>query len=274
MRKKILLLLPNIFLGLILISLAGTEVRAQQIKIGLRGGASFANFYQHDASKTLEAMPIVTPGPGPFPMVLPYAEYETSFFGDMRTGVLSGLFIEWKLTDRWNIESGINYTQKGINLSYRYTTTYTDNNNREVMLSHHAKRDLRMNYVTLPVVFKYKLDKQERFYLAAGIYHAVAMDMKNKTSYNKTVLATQGLEQISISEPTKFYANLFDAGVIVGAGVEWPIQNKWTIGFDVRGNLGVIQVPHDYEEHGFAGFNESTRNVNIESSLKIARWLR
>lgn len=275
MRKLILTPIRYVFLiagGLVF--LTTTDAHSQKIKIGARGGTSFANFYQHDIATTLEGMPIVIPGPGPFPVVVPYPEYETSFFGDMRVGLLSGLFIEWRLTERWNIESGINYVQKGINLSYNYNTTFVNNSSQEVVLSHHARRDLRMNYLTLPVVFKYKLDKKERLYVAAGIYHAIAISMKNKAAYNKTVLATGGLEEIFVSRSEKLYGKLFDAGFVAGWGVELPLKNQWTIGFDMRGNLGMFQVPQKYDKYGFAGFSELTRNVNIETSLSIARWLR
>lgn len=274
MKKQVLFPITYIFLIFITMFFLAQEVHAQQIKIGIRGGASFANFYQHNGAETLEGMPVITPGPGPSPTLVPYQEYETSFFADMRTGLLSGLFIEWKLTDRWNIESGINYAQKGINLSYNYRTTYTNTSSQEVELNHHARRDLRLNYLTLPVVFKYKLDAKERFYIAAGVYHAIAIDMKSKAAYNKTVMVTEGVGQTSISEPLKLYGGLFDAGLVAGAGVEWPLKNKWVVGADVRGNMGIVQVPRDYNEYGFTGFSESTRNINIETSLRIARWVR
>jgi len=75
---------------------------AQKIKLGLRGGANFANYVAHNASsskiannsfQTDETSGVLQPADKP--VLNPY--YKTNFKHDMRTSFFLSLLIDWEL---------------------------------------------------------------------------------------------------------------------------------------------------------------------------------
>ncbi len=55
-----------------------------------------------------------------------------------------------------------------------------------------------------------------------------------------------------------------------GFGVNWPITKKLTMGIDFRSAVGVLSIPRRYEKFGFQSFSQTTKNINIESGIKLA----
>src|SRR5690606_7426355 len=145
----------------------------------------------------------------------------------------------------------IGYTQKGINIGYELHNTSINSNNHTVNLDYHFNRNLRLDYITVPLTFQYSLDQKERFYAVAGIYNSIAVNFLIKESSvitNKQTYTHSG-QLIGSSESenwtTDAYANRFDAGLIAGVGVNLPLSKKLEIGMDVRGSLGLIDVPKE-----------------------------
>jgi len=173
------------------------------------------------------------------------------------------------------METGLGYFQKGIDLKYSLNTSSVHSDNSITTISYQFNRDVRTDYLTIPTVLRYKIDRKERFYVLGGTYNAIALNLgvHNSTSLNNTKkLSPLGqLQQESISELTitNAYAHVFDFGLIGGFGFDWPLKNKWSVGIDVRGAMGLVNVPGKYEEAGFLSFSPKTKNINIETGLKL-----
>ncbi|MEX2567814.1 MAG: hypothetical protein WD431_17840 [Cyclobacteriaceae bacterium] len=73
----------------------------------------------------------------------------------------------------------------------------------------------------------------------------------------------------SKSSTNDAYANHFDSGIITGFGLNLPLTKKMIIGIDIRSALGLIRVPENYDEYGFQGFRETSKNIGFESGLKV-----
>jgi len=258
---------------------------AQKIKIGFRSGASFSNFYDHNASGntfTSGAFSGLPNSPSPILPTVPSSNsyYRTNFFKDQRIGFYSGFFVDWELNKKWNLELGLNYSQKGINVKYKLNSDTLHADNSHTNVAYQFNRNLRLDYITIPIVIKYKLDRKERFYVLGGVYNAFAIGfkLKNTTSIlsQKDISASGGLMQESLgeSQSNKAYAHIFDSGLIGGFGVQWPLKNKWSVGLELRGSLGLINVPARYDETGFVSFGPNTKNISFETGLKLQYSLK
>lgn len=259
---------------------------AQNLKIGFRGGASFANFIAHNNS--LASVPTSTGprsgvfGPG---VVIPPASsvytipayYKTDLIKDIRTGFYAGLFLEIVLNDRWSLEPGLGYVQKGIDLEYStQQTTQSGASRTTTVYSFH--RAIHTNYISVPIVAKYTLDKKGRFYLVGGLYTAFKVRSKiaNGEELNQSVTVVGDVPAISVSRytPSDAYTKTFDAGITGGGGVSFPLSSNLAIGVDLRANVGAVNVRGKSGEQDYLSFSPNALNINAEAGVRLAYTLR
>lgn len=272
------------YLLLMVLMLAHALGHGQSLKIGLRSGVSFSNFYGHYfpgeiPDYTIQPASEFTGPPtvlNPDLREIPSYFYETSLIQDMRAGMYSYLYVDYEIRPRISAQIEVGYTQKGINIGYELRNTTINSDNNTVNLVYQFNRNLRLDYITIPLTFQYRLDQKERFYAVAGIYNSIAVDflsnessvITNKQTYTPSRQFVGSSESESWS--TVAYANRFDAGLIAGVGVNWPISKKLDLGLDVRGSLGLINVPEEgYENYGFQSFNKRSKNISLESGIKL-----
>lgn len=79
----------------------------------------------------------------------------------------------------------------------------------------------------------------------------------------------QAVTSESESQVAVAYVNRFDAGLLAGIGLDIPLSDRLDIGLDVRGSLGMLNVPKAFENYGFLGFSKSTKNIGLETGLKL-----
>jgi len=259
----------------------------QKIKVGFRTGISFGNFYAHHSPSERPRFPSeMDPNELP-PILRPAADqpppsyyYETSLGKDMRSGIFSHLFMEWELEKRLSAEMGLGYSQKGIDMKYSMYSTSINSDNATTKLSYQFNRNLRLDYIVIPVNFLYKLGRKERFYVLAGIYHSIATNFLIKTSLiaieEQTFDSSGQLKTHAVSNSMHkdAYASIFDSGLVGGFGVNFPLTKKLMLGMDIRSAVGIISIPRKYEEYGFQGFNQTTKNINFETGLKLLYLLK
>jgi len=259
----------------------------QEMKLGFRSGVSFSNFYAHQFPDEIPRFPFqVDPNksPGQLEPIAndppPSYYYKTDFIKDMQTGFFSYFFMDWKLEKRLSAEIGLGYSQKGIDLKYNLYSTSINPGNAMAKLSYQFNRNLRLDYIVIPVTVQYKLDRKERFYVLAGIYNSIAINFLIKNSLvvinEQTFDSTGQLTTNSITNLIQgdTYASIFDAGLVGDFGVNFPLAKKVMIGMDIRSSVGMVSIPGKYEEYGFQSFNQSTKNINFETGLKLLYLLK
>lgn len=271
------------YLLLMVLMLAHALGHGQSLKFGVRSGVSFSNFYGHHspgeipdytiqpASEFIGSPTMLDPNLRDTPSYF----YKTSLIQDMRAGVYSYLYVDYEIRPRISAQIEVGYTQKGINIGYELHNTSFNSNNNTVNLVYQFNRNLRLDYITVPLTFQYRLDQKERFYAVAGIYNSIAVNflikessvITNKQTYTPSgqFVGSSGSENWT----TGAYANRFDAGLIAGVGVNLPLSKKLDIGMDVRGSLGLMNVPKGYEKYGFQSFNKRSKNISLESGIKL-----
>lgn len=257
----------------------------QTVKLGFRSGASFSNFYAHHSLGEIPNFTI-QPGSNDRPLILDPSTYndatyyyKTDFIKNLRTGFFSYLYMDLEIRQRLSAEIGLGYTQKGIDIEYNLYSTSINSHNNTVELSYQFKRNLRLDYISIPLTFQYKVGRKERFYVMAGIYNAVAINFlikKSLVSVNQQTFDSYGNINTSGSETwtPDAYASLFDTGLLSGFGVNFPVTKKVTAGIDIRGTVGLIDIPKRYEEYGFQSFSETTKNISFETGLKLQYKLK
>lgn len=224
----------------------------QKWKLGLRSGASFANFYDHNAND---------------------GSYKTDFLDDMKAGFFVDVFFDWRWSKKNSLEAGIGYCQKGIDLHYGRNTSMINTDNSTTTTSYHFRRDLRSNYITVPVVLHYALGKNERFYILAGSYHAAGIKYKIKDAsihIVRDIESATGEKMTAIAEThiTGAAVRIFDSGLIGGVGIECPLSEKCSLGLETRVNLGLISLSGP-DQVQFFNFSKEAKNINIEAGLKF-----
>lgn len=259
----------------------------QKMNIGFRGGANFSNFLDHYSAGEIPDYSIGTSVPNN-PIIicpcednsLPNYYYKTDFIKDIRIGFYSYLFLDISLKDRLSVELGLGYSQKEIDMKYNYYSTTINSDNSTTELSYKFNRNLRLDYIVAPVTFQYMIDKKQRFYILGGVYNSFAVNFLIKNSLvitNKKTYDSSGQlskeEEGKTADP-KTYAKIFDAGLIGGVGVNFPLTEKMTIGLDLRAAVGLVNIPGKYEQHGFQSFSESTKNLSFETGLKLLYALK
>ncbi|MFD2034982.1 outer membrane beta-barrel protein [Belliella marina] len=252
----------------------------QKVNIGFRSGVSFSNLYSHNA-----------PGEKPSPQIVKNPSghilsgqdtrqvnshyYETRFIQDMRIGLFSYIYVDYEITKRLSGEIGLGYTQRGIDIEYSLHSTTVNSDNNTVKSFHQFRREFRLDYISIPITFQYKLDKKERFYVVGGIYSSVAVDFLIKESLvttNRQTFDPSG-NHLGTTEDkswtTVSYANRFDSGLILGGGINLPLKEKMALALDIRSAVGMRNVPKKYDQYGFQGFRNTAKNIGFETGIKF-----
>jgi hypothetical protein len=255
---------------------------AQDFKFGLRSGVGFSNFYAHQLHGEIPNFSIkpvaeINGQPAlidPNTPNSPSYYYKTDLINDIRPGVYSYLYVDFELEPRLSGQIAVGYRQKGINMSFGLQNSTVNSDNSMVTLDYRFNRNVRLDYITVPLTLQYQLDQKKRFYGVAGVYNSLAVNFL----INESLVATkrqivgssgQAVTSESESQVAVAYANRFDAGLLAGIGLNLPLSRRLDIGVDVRGSLGLLNVPKAYENYGFLGFSKSTKNIGLETGLKL-----
>jgi len=252
----------------------------QKVNVGIRTGASFSNFHNH-YSQGVKQTPVReinqsqpdSPEQGSNGPIGHY--YETDLIKDLRIGIFSYLFLEYEITRKLSSEIGFGYTQRGIDIHYSFSSSGIDSDNNSIDLFYKFNRELRLDYLTIPLTLQYKLDNRDRFYIIGGIYTAMALDLFIKESmvtiernhYDPSgnfIRNSGSWHRMSISD-----INKYDAGIVAGFGLNFPLTSKLTAALDIRSAIGMINVPRRYDEFGFQSFSETARNIGLETGLRL-----
>ena len=247
------------FLFMVIMSLSYLGY-GQKMKFGFRSGVSFSNFYGHHSPAEIPRFssqgdpnkpPVLLDQTPVYPP--PSYYYEIDFIKDVRTGLFSYFFLDWELQKRLSGEIGLGYSQKGIDINYNLYSSAINSDNSTTKQSYQFNRNLRLDYIVIPATFQYKLGKKERFYVLAGIYNSIAVNflikkslvVKNEQSFDSAGQLTTNSTSNTIQGDT--YASIFDAGLVGGFGVNFPLAKKVMIGMDIRSGLGMVSIPRKHE---------------------------
>lgn len=113
--------------------------------------------------------------------------------------------------------------------------------------NHDMKTSLQ--YVSLPVYLKFNFTRDPEIYIYGGGYASYLLAAKTKGTYEIFI----GNDKIteSIDEDISSNLNKFDAGIVVGLGVQGRFNNKMDIFLDFRYTLGFMNLDNGTAEYRY-----------------------
>jgi hypothetical protein len=116
-----------------------------------------------------------------------------------------------------------------------------------VFENHDMKTSLQ--YLSLPVYLKFNFTKDPEIYIYGGGYASYLLAAKTKGTYEISI----GNEKIteSIDEDILLNLNKFDAGIVVGLGVQGRFNNQMDIFLDFRYTLGFLNLDNGTAEYRY-----------------------
>lgn len=142
-----------------------------------------------------------------------------------------------------SILSELNYTQKGVKMTYDIQ--------RQETYRYQAEKEYRYNFITLPILAKIGV-KLKGIKPYGFIGPVASLNIKSSTLHSsinyelndefKEELENNGFS-IADKEKEKISGiHIMDFGLVVGGGVEFWMKNKWYIQFDHRLNVSFVEA--------------------------------
>lgn len=226
--KKILLL------SLCLILLPKSDLLAQDIHFGLKGGLGFQQLMSTYTDDEID-------------------ESQTSSF---RLGLMAGLYLHVPLGNNLSLRPELLYSQKGgqddFSLEFDlwgYLTEFK------------ASSEFRFNYVDLPVLMVYDFPSERNWkpYLSGGLFAGYLLGGNYKGEFVSRVNGTV-VEQESYSGKATDVLERYNFGFLIGAGLN---HKRFT--FDLRFENGLVNIAKDESAIGFDDFDDED---DFNSKLK------
>lgn len=131
-----------------------------------------------------------------------------------------GVAFKYNINDRLAIKTNLSYERKDILWNF--------------------KSYKRWDYIVFPMLLQVKIGKARRFFVNAGPYVGYLLSMTEK--YSDT----------DINTLTDHYKR-FDIGASMGIGFELPIFHQFSLTFEIRNNLGLLNISRNLtyiDKHG------------------------
>ena len=148
-------------------------------------------------------------------------------YDDLSLGFSGGLSFQYNFSKLVALRTNISFERKGLTTKNQATDEY---GNPIGELTFHSN----FNYLTIPLLGRLTFGKKINFYINAGPYLGYLLNQKDITEafgeYPKSEL-----------DNTDNFKRL-DFGITSGLGMNFPIQEKFLLNFEIRNNLGLTNI--------------------------------
>lgn len=171
---------------------------------------------------------------------------------DPKLGYSAGLLYQYAFSTRYALQTGVVYENKGAMFN---TTIPFFNTDIRARADYH--------YIGIPVLFRVHLmpDAKIRPFINAGGY---VNFLVNQTTYTRTTVGSS--ESTDHSSNTGDYRKV-DAGIAGGVGLDWLITSRMHLDFEVRDNLGLVNVDDSGNDDNMAKHNNAYFLVSMLFSI-------
>ncbi len=169
-------------------------------------------------------------------------------------GFSGGLFCQYNFQEKYAIRTAISFERKGS----RTSTTTIDNNGEIIAV---LPTNQNFDYLNIPVLFQVNFGKRIKYFVNAGAFFAYLI--------KQSVVASNGT---SLSGSNTSNTNLYkrsDAGVVAGLGISIPLKEKYALSFEIRNNLGLLNVNKLPANANKSVKTNSTNLLNCLSALDM-----
>ena len=212
--------------------------------VGAWLGANYTNFIFSGKYHLLNSMLVKT-------------NYNTTF--------AFGIGASYMKSAHWSYQVELNFDVRGMN----YTDDFFSFLNG-TKLTNTVNSDLRLNYYTLPVMFKYQFGRVSKWYVTGGAYVSslksarIKGEMKSQIINNFNAIVTKTFKLDYYISATYQY----DAGVLAGIGYMLPLQKGpqgavTNMIFDFRYYQGIANVFAGDQPEEIDPFLEINPNIEV-----------
>lgn len=230
-----------------------------------------------------------------------FYDYEIGIVKNSKIGISSAFLINYRINDSFQMSSGFGYSERGLAIK--------EDNRREIVeaivypslflrqFSYFKTVDNR--YLNIPLMLKYYLGKEEKFYVVTGVYFDLLAysNINTYQSYtyrfynDETSQIFQngsGAQSYSVKSPDT-NTSKFDFGFVLGSGLKLPINRVFDFSFEITLNNGLVKVDSKNdnqttfrlgtssflrEHENYYGINSDAKNIGINSTVSLTYKLR
>ena len=145
----------------------------------------------------------------------------------LRLGFSGGVFAQYNFPRHFALRTGCYFERKGS----AFELTFTDINGTPIATINGKEN---FDYLTVPLLFRYSFGEKINCFVNAGPYIGFLL---KQTEYTE---AFQNVPESTIDRTANFVDT--ETGVSFGAGVNYPVNEKYMFSFEVRNNLGLTNV--------------------------------
>ena len=180
------------------VALVSNSILAQsKIRFGVNGGMTYSSFRGNEAAEELDA----------------------------GFDFLVGVSVEYPLKNKLSLLANLSYDSK--------TAAGTPSGfipSPEDPASGNINAEANYQYITLPIVLKYKIGAKQSFYADAGLFVGYLLKSQTHEDYYNT------------SDDTTSLNKKIDAGLVLGFGKSFKLKNNQEITIELRENLGLLNT--------------------------------
>ncbi len=140
-------------------------------------------------------------------------------------GYSGGISFQYNWGKRIALRTNIAYERKGGEGEFEFTDNYGASIGKGVV-------NLNFDYLTIPVLVRFTFGKRTKYFINGGSYFGYLI--------NQT-LVFKGANSNGESNNTASY-NSLDAGISLGTGIQYPINEKLFLSSEIRGNIGLYNI--------------------------------
>jgi hypothetical protein len=140
-------------------------------------------------------------------------------------GYSGGISFQYNWGKRIALRTNIAYERKGGEGEFDFTDNYGASIGKGVV-------NLNFDYLTIPILVRYTFGKRVKYFINGGSYFSYLI---------KQTLVFKGANSDSESNNTSSY-NRLDAGISLGTGIQYPINEKLILSSEIRGNMGLANT--------------------------------
>ena len=139
----------------------------------------------------------------------------------------AGLNFEYQFTENFSLKTRLIFENKGGLISYKSIDGFDSSQGN-------VTRNFTYEYISIPILIKYKLGKQKRFYLTSGFSLGYLLQRRLRINYfdqyqSELIYSTSNTQKI-------------DFGILMGFGWDIQISEKINFTMVLNNNLGLIDT--------------------------------
>lgn len=159
---------------------------------------------------------------------------DSYYNSDLIAGLNAGISLDHYFNDRWSLQVGANYQQKGWSHGF---VTFDDGTEIDGV-------NYKLHYLTVPILANWHFGRTRNWYVNFGPYLGFLLDA---TESSKTVINT------------KDAFNSVDGGIAAGLGIKFPIGRQSNFFIEYSAQAGVANVIKDSSP----SIQNATNSLNV-----------